>query len=80
MVLRYQFLAVHNVKSSWSTEAIVCTISKIDQDVVWSCSICADKFRDKGTSESTKQGFNTFEDIRQAYMVEEIAESHMPKQ
>jgi len=74
--LQNEFIAAHNGKPPWLTDAFVPTVREIEHHDVVSLGIIADEFPDKHPREWTKQALITLEEATEAYMVEVTAKFH----
>lgn len=75
-----QFIAARKGKAPWSMKAFVHTVreTKLHDDV--SSGVFAHECSDKRPQEQAKQTLTIFKDATEAYMVQDIAESHMQTQ
>jgi hypothetical protein len=67
--LRNEFIAAHNGKPPWSTDAFFRTVRESEHHDVVSSGIFADEFPDKRPHEWTKQAVITLEEATEAYVV-----------
>jgi len=75
--VRDQFIAAHNWKPPWSSNAFVRIFHKIKHHDVVSSGMFAVELSDKNPWQWTEQALTTLADATEAYMVEVIAESNM---
>jgi len=74
--LHNQFITAHNRKPPWLTNALACTVCKIEHHDAVSSGIFAYEFHPNPSWEWMKQAFITLMEATETYMVEVIAESH----